>query len=219
MKQYEISNWAKPGRTCRHNLTYWRDEPYVAIGAGAAGWVDGRRTKNTPSPKRYMASVAAGQVDYVEDERPGLLTRLGDALAVGLRLREGLDLAALSARLGLDVKRLLGSTLDELIAAGVALRLRAAACASPTAASWSPVSYWCGSTAPLLSRWRRPGLPHAVSSRGRAACRRGPGSGRRCQQARPLGSRDRVSRSGDPPSRRRVRARPSPPSPSRRARS
>ena len=60
-EQYEISNWAKPGRPSRHNLTYWRDEPYLGIGAGAAGWVDGVRTKNTPSPRRYMTSVAAGQ--------------------------------------------------------------------------------------------------------------------------------------------------------------
>jgi oxygen-independent coproporphyrinogen III oxidase len=117
-EQYEVSNWAKPGRACRHNLTYWRNEPYVAIGAGAAGWVDGLRTKNTPVVKRYLASVAAGAVEHVEEERPDLPTRLGDALAVGLRLREGIDLAALSARLGLDVTNLLGQTLADLTAAG-----------------------------------------------------------------------------------------------------
>jgi len=117
-QQYEISNWAKPGRECRHNLTYWRDEPYLGIGAGAAGWVDGLRTKNTPSPRRYMASVARGAVERVEEERPDLMTRLGDALAVGLRLREGIDLATLGARLGLDVAALLSPTLQELTAAG-----------------------------------------------------------------------------------------------------
>jgi oxygen-independent coproporphyrinogen-3 oxidase len=117
-EQYEISNWAKPGRASRHNLTYWRDEPYMGIGAGAAGWVDGLRTKNTPSPRRYMTSVAAGRVERVEEERPDLPTRLGDALALGLRLREGIDLAALGARLGLDVRSILGATLDELVEAG-----------------------------------------------------------------------------------------------------
>ena len=95
----------KPGRASRHNLTYWRDEPYLGIGAGAAGWVDGLRTKNTPSPRRYMTSVAAGQVERVEEERPDLPTRLGDALALGLRLREGIDLEALGRALGLDVAR------------------------------------------------------------------------------------------------------------------
>ena len=117
-EQYEISNWAKPGRPSRHNLTYWRDEPYLGIGAGAAGWADGVRTKNTPSPRRYMTSVAAGRVERVEEERPDLPTRLGDALALGLRLREGIDLDALGARLGVDVQAAVGPALDELLAAG-----------------------------------------------------------------------------------------------------
>jgi oxygen-independent coproporphyrinogen-3 oxidase len=118
-RQYEVSNWAQPGRESRHNLTYWRDEPYVAIGAGAAGWHDGTRYKNTPSPRRYMASVANGRADRVEEEQPDLVTRLGDALAVGLRLREGLDLEALGARLGVDAHVAVGPALDELLAAGV----------------------------------------------------------------------------------------------------
>ena len=65
-----------------------------------------------------MTSVAAGQVERVEEERPDLPTRLGDALALGLRLREGIDLDALGARLGLDVRAAVGPVIDELIAAG-----------------------------------------------------------------------------------------------------
>ncbi|MCC7368865.1 MAG: radical SAM family heme chaperone HemW [Chloroflexi bacterium] len=115
--QYEVSNWSLPGRESRHNLTYWRDEPYIGVGAGAAGWVDGVRTKNTPSPKRYMASVAAGNVEHVEDERPDTLTQLGDALAVGLRLREGIDLDETGRRLGVDVRAATAPVLDELLEA------------------------------------------------------------------------------------------------------
>jgi oxygen-independent coproporphyrinogen III oxidase len=117
-EQYEVSNWSKPGRQSRHNLTYWRDEPYLGIGAGAAGWVDGERTKNTPSPKRYMASVAAGEVVRVEQERPDPVTRVGDALALGLRLREGLDLDGTARRIGVDVRAAVGTVLDDLLAAG-----------------------------------------------------------------------------------------------------
>ncbi|MGE3273328.1 MAG: coproporphyrinogen-III oxidase family protein, partial [Chloroflexota bacterium] len=116
-EQYEVSNWALPGKSSRHNLTYWRDEPYIGVGAGAAGWVDGVRTKNTPSPKRYMDSVAAGSVARIEEERTDLPTQLGDALAVGLRLREGIDLDALSARLGIDARAATRPVLDELLAA------------------------------------------------------------------------------------------------------
>lgn len=117
-RQYEVSNWAQPGRESRHNLTYWRDQPYVGIGAGAAGWHDGVRYKNTPSPRRYMASVARGQADRVEEERPDLATQLGDALAVGLRLREGIDLDALGGRLGEDVRAATHPVVAELLAAG-----------------------------------------------------------------------------------------------------
>ena len=117
-EQYEVSNWARPGRACRHNLTYWRDEPYLAAGAGAAGWHDGVRFKNTPSPRRYMAAVANSRPDHVEHERPDAATRLRDALALGLRLREGLDLDALTRRTGIDIRRLIGPTIERLAAAG-----------------------------------------------------------------------------------------------------
>ncbi len=117
-EQYEVSNWSRPGRACRHNLTYWRDEPYLAVGAGAAGWHDGVRFKNTPSPRRYMAAVATGRPDHVEHEEPDAATRLRDALALGLRLREGLDLDALTRKCGIDIRRALGPTIDRLAAAG-----------------------------------------------------------------------------------------------------
>ena len=122
-EQYEVSNWAKPGRPCRHNLTYWRDEPYLAVGAGAAGWHDGVRFKNTPSPRRYLAAVAAGRPDHVEHERPDVPTRLRDALALGLRLREGLDLEGLAQTTGVDVTRALGPAIERLAAAGCLERL------------------------------------------------------------------------------------------------
>ncbi len=117
-EQYEVSNWAKSGRACRHNLTYWRDEPWLAVGAGAAGWHDGVRFKNSPSPRRYMASAAKGQPDRVEEERPDRATQVRDALALGLRLREGLDVAALSRRLDIDVQAALGPATAELAAGG-----------------------------------------------------------------------------------------------------
>lgn len=117
-EQYEVSNWSRPGRPSRHNLTYWRDEPYVGVGAGAAGWADGVRTKNTPSPRRYMASVRAGAAERVEEERPDLVTQMRDFLAVGLRLREGIDPSRFAARFGTSPDEVLGRRLAELLAAG-----------------------------------------------------------------------------------------------------
>jgi putative oxygen-independent coproporphyrinogen III oxidase len=61
-RHYEISNWAKPGFECRHNLGYWERRPYVGLGAGAHGYRDDVRWWNIRSPETYMASVEAGEL-------------------------------------------------------------------------------------------------------------------------------------------------------------
>jgi oxygen-independent coproporphyrinogen-3 oxidase len=131
-QHYEISNWAKPGRACRHNLTYWRDEPWIGLGAGAASSYAGRRWKNTPALERYISSVEArGQAACVEDEQPDLATSMLDFLALGLRLREGVSLTRFEARFGQDPLRILGETGEWLLQTGVlqidGTRLRLAA--------------------------------------------------------------------------------------------
>ena len=119
-KQYEVSNWARPGHESRHNLTYWRDGEWIGVGAGAASSYRGRRWKNSPVLERYIASVSTrGCAARVEDEAPDLGTRMLDSMTLGLRLREGISLAAFTERFGIDLLRLLGSTGSELIAADV----------------------------------------------------------------------------------------------------
>ncbi len=53
-RQYEISNWARPGMVCRHNLQYWRNQPYLGLGAGAHGYAGGFRTVNALTPGAYI---------------------------------------------------------------------------------------------------------------------------------------------------------------------
>ena len=118
-EHYEISNWAKPGRSSRHNLTYWRDEPYLGIGAGAASSYGGRRYKNTPDPAAYIAAVQGGGSALVEDERPDGQTAAQDHVSLGLRLREGLSLPSFARRFGQDLLELGGSQLQELLQAGL----------------------------------------------------------------------------------------------------
>jgi oxygen-independent coproporphyrinogen-3 oxidase len=57
---YEISNWARPGHQCRHNLVYWRRRPYLGLGAGAHSFLDGRRWWNERPPQAYLEAVEAG---------------------------------------------------------------------------------------------------------------------------------------------------------------
>jgi oxygen-independent coproporphyrinogen-3 oxidase len=59
---YEISNWAKPGNECRHNLGYWERRPYVGLGAGAHAYRDGRRWWNVRPPEEYLAMIERGEL-------------------------------------------------------------------------------------------------------------------------------------------------------------
>jgi oxygen-independent coproporphyrinogen-3 oxidase len=119
-EQYEISNWSRPGRVSRHNLTYWRDGEWIGVGAGAASAYGGRRWKNTPVLERYISSVTAdGRAARVEDERPDRATQMIDYLTLGLRLREGVSFDAFAVRFGVDLLSLLGDTATWLIDGGI----------------------------------------------------------------------------------------------------
>jgi oxygen-independent coproporphyrinogen-3 oxidase len=110
-EQYEVSNWAKPGRASRHNLTYWRDGEWIGIGAGAASAYAGRRWKNTPVLERYITSIeASGRAACAESETPDASTRMLDFLSLGLRLREGVAFAEFEHRFALDLRQVLGDT-------------------------------------------------------------------------------------------------------------
>ena len=110
-QQYEISNWALPGRASRHNLTYWRDEHWIGVGAGAASSYGGRRWKNSPVLERYIESIeGGGPAVCVEDEQPDCATSMLDFITLGLRLREGISLRAFEARFHVDLLRLAGET-------------------------------------------------------------------------------------------------------------
>jgi oxygen-independent coproporphyrinogen-3 oxidase len=119
-EQYEISNWARPGRASRHNLTYWRDGQWVGVGAGAASAYAGRRWKNTPVLERYIASVAnTSRAMRAEDEAPDEFTRMLDHLTLGLRLREGVSFSGFSDRFGIQLTEVLGDTGKWLVAQGL----------------------------------------------------------------------------------------------------
>jgi oxygen-independent coproporphyrinogen-3 oxidase len=110
-EQYEISNWAQPGRASRHNLTYWRDEAWIGVGAGAASAYGGRRWKNSPVLERYIESVERdGHAACVEDEQPDRATRMLDFITLGLRLREGISLPGFMARFDVDLLGVLSDT-------------------------------------------------------------------------------------------------------------
>jgi len=101
---YEVSNFAKPGEACRHNLVYWRSGPYLGIGPGAHGrlLVGGQRlaTANERSPERWLEAVRRHGHGRLSEQPLTAREQLVEALMMGLRLSEGVPLARLRAIAG-----------------------------------------------------------------------------------------------------------------------
>ena len=135
-QQYEISNWARPGQECRHNLVYWRNGDWLGLGAGAHSHLGGTRFADVYSPKRYVQLVQEAtadgppdatdvaallksmrQVTYVEEPRPEVAR--SDTLIMGLRLNEGVSLAEFRRRFGAGAEAAYAETFAELTELGL----------------------------------------------------------------------------------------------------
>ena len=81
LEWYEISNWARPGDECRHNLLYWDGGDYLAIGCAAHGKTGPRRWWNLRTPERYIDAVRAGRSPEAGDETLEPAGRAAEALA------------------------------------------------------------------------------------------------------------------------------------------
>ena len=135
--QYEISNWAKPERECRHNLVYWRNESYVGIGAGAHSFLGGCRFWEEKNPRRYVTKVgelksrmgwgellardaeamsealgSGGPVSEVEVISEML--EMGETMMLGLRLLDGVSVEGFRERFGQSLESVFGPDLRDL---------------------------------------------------------------------------------------------------------
>ncbi len=103
---YEVSNHARSGEESRHNLTYWRYGDYCGIGPGAHGRRGGLATVRHKKPENWLSAIER-QGDGIDEARAlGRREQASEAMLMGLRLREGVDLAALAARFGLAEQEL-----------------------------------------------------------------------------------------------------------------
>ena len=128
-EHYEISNWARPGRRCAHNLLYWRNREYLGLGAGAHSYLDGVRFSTVLLPQRYqelvdesLAGIEDGrgvmrQVAGAEQITPDLA--MADELILGLRLDEGISRADFAACYGRDPREVYGGVIDEFTGYGL----------------------------------------------------------------------------------------------------
>jgi oxygen-independent coproporphyrinogen-3 oxidase len=121
-EQYEISNFARPGRRCEHNRIYWRHEPFIGFGVSAASFAGGARWTNTGNMHRYVATAPTGLPDWASEERLEGREAAGEAMMVGLRTKEGVNLSALSRHYGLDWLETFGPAIERLTGYGLLTR-------------------------------------------------------------------------------------------------
>jgi len=114
-EQYEISNWAKPGFASRHNLKYWRREPYLGFGAGAHSFSGTHRWANIHDPARYVDALASGKSAIESVEPLTWQSAFEEEIFLGLRQLAGIDLSRIEHQYGVN----LGARLERLASRGV----------------------------------------------------------------------------------------------------
>jgi oxygen-independent coproporphyrinogen-3 oxidase len=130
--QYEISNYAQPGREARHNQAYWRGTPYLGLGAGAHSFAPraaeaahgdgetsyGTRWETLRDPNRYMEAIRATGSAVASREQLTRAQAMGEACWLGLRERRGLDTVAFATRFATSLRDAFPHV-DELLADGL----------------------------------------------------------------------------------------------------
>jgi len=101
---YEISNWAREGHFCQHNLTYWMNGPYLGFGAGAHSYRGSHRYRNVSSPALYVERIEAGVSPIEESEVIDTAMEMAETMFLGLRLSEGIRWATFEGRFGRSMR-------------------------------------------------------------------------------------------------------------------
>ncbi|GAC1302520.1 MAG: radical SAM family heme chaperone HemW [Vulcanimicrobiaceae bacterium] len=117
-EHYEISNFARPGRRCEHNANYWANGDYLGLGVGAASFRAGVRSVATRELGAFCEAALAHRAVPVDDERLAGAARLGEAVMLALRTREGVDVATFAKRYDVDFHAYYEPVLREMRASG-----------------------------------------------------------------------------------------------------
>lgn len=117
---YEISNWARPGLACRHNLIYWRNESYLGLGAAAHSWSCGKRRSNVCHPADYIEAVQDGRAPVAEAEIIDPSLEMAETMMMGLRLlQEGVSFDRFERRFGVEMLEVYGAEIAGAVGDGL----------------------------------------------------------------------------------------------------
>lgn len=109
-RRYEISNYAKPGRECRHNTGYWQGTPYLGFGLGASSYINGTRTKNVSDLSVYLNEPFRRAETHILSEKE----RMEEFMFLGFRMTKGVSEAEFARRFGRTLREVYGPVLDKL---------------------------------------------------------------------------------------------------------
>ncbi|MBC2099192.1 oxygen-independent coproporphyrinogen III oxidase [Listeria booriae] len=117
-KQYEISNFAKPGYESRHNIVYWSNEHYFGFGAGAHGYIGETRYANYGPLKKYMQPLQNSQLPTFQQKELSLKEKMEEEMFLGLRKVAGVDKAHFQAKFGQSLDTTFANAIDKTIGKG-----------------------------------------------------------------------------------------------------
>jgi oxygen-independent coproporphyrinogen-3 oxidase len=118
-RHYEISNFAKQDKECKHNIVYWENREYIGIGAGAFSYINGERYCNIKNIKEYISSVKSKKKLICFSEKLPQKKRASEILIMALRMTAGISNEDFFNRSGFDLKELFHKQLNNLTQAGL----------------------------------------------------------------------------------------------------
>jgi len=114
-EHYEISNYARPGGQCMHNVNYWENGSYLGLGAGGVSCFSGFRVNGVAKPGRFAEMINRHILPFQDGEWLGLAPRFRETVIMGLRMITGVSVQKLQDRFGMTPREYYGDTLDRLI--------------------------------------------------------------------------------------------------------
>ncbi|GAF65976.1 coproporphyrinogen III oxidase [Bacillus sp. TS-2] len=114
LRQYEISNFAKPGFESNHNLVYWNNEEYEAYGAGAHGYINGYRFQNHGPLNKYLESIRNGKLPRLLEHKVTVVEQIEEEMFLGLRKRIGLNDRNFQQKYGYKMRELFDAQIEDL---------------------------------------------------------------------------------------------------------
>lgn len=120
--QYEISNYAKEGKECRHNLAYWNMDNWIGVGSAAASYINGKRIKNISSVEEYINSINEKGEAVEEIINNSKNDNMEEFMFMGLRKINGIDENEFKKRFSMNINDVYGEILNKYIDEGLLIR-------------------------------------------------------------------------------------------------